>query len=106
MKNNYKQIMLILVSILIVVGLFIIFEIKHQAKQKEIKLITLKDQFETCKKNVLFEYWADWEQECKSRNLKENCMLPIINAEQLGDRLKDKEKDCFETYKLEVNLIK
>lgn len=101
-KDTYIAVAVFL-GLVVVTG--IIFSIV-QNNRLEADKAELKTNFESCKVEVLADYSADWEGECEAKKLGEDCQLPIINANMLNERLKDNEAECFETYKLEVGLIK
>ena len=65
---------------------------KEEAKTEDFNK---KQGYLTCKRFAEEDYHSNWVKECKSRGLKEDCRLPLENADRLNDSL-DKEIDnCF-----------
>ena len=65
---------------------------KKEAKAEEWNK---KQGYLTCKRFAEEDYHSNWVKECKGRGLKEDCRLPLENADRLNDSL-DKEIDnCF-----------
>jgi len=97
------------IAVSVFIGLVVIFSIIFtvvQNNKKEQKQSELKNNFEMCGRKAYDNYSTDFKGECVARGLKETCQLPLVIANSLEERMKEQENRCFDTYKLEVGLIK
>lgn len=105
MKTSHK--IIVGLGALVILGLIAndMFIVQPK-REKEEKLASLKFEKKICEDRALLSYLSDWNGECESRKLGENCSLPKYNADRLDEIMqKDKER-CFDNYKLETSLIK
>ena len=70
-------------------------EVKAEVdKRAELNAFLLDDCLNTASKN----YSANFKEACKTRDLKEDCSLPVMVANNLKDWLKDIQSNCFKQY--------
>jgi hypothetical protein len=71
---------------------------EEQAKEEEKQEAFDKNQkYLTCKMWANEDYHSNWVKECKSRGLKEDCSLPLENADRLNDSLEKDIDNCFKS---------
>ena len=52
-----------------------------------------------CMNDAYDSYCSDWNSNCKSRGLKDNCLLPLNIANSLEKELQNNKKLCIEKFK-------
>ncbi len=77
-------------------------EAKEQA-ERQARLNAINSRLSTlnlelCLDDAVVAYHANFKNECKARNLEENCSLPLQIAESLAGVEKDAKSDCFKKY--------
>jgi len=68
---------------------------KEEAKTEEWNK---RQGYLVCKKDAEERYYASWVKECKGRGLKEDCPLPLVNADRIKDNLDKDIDNCFKLY--------
>jgi len=108
MKKNKKTIKIaIWVGVLIVLGLIAnnIFIVQPKAT-RDYKLSSLKSSYQLCTFDASTMYTSNWNGDCEARGKEKNCMLPSFAADGWQEIKDNTDKQCFDTYKLEVSLVK
>lgn len=85
-------------------------EIQKQAseqKLQEIRLETEKEKelekeriinIKNCQKEAYRIYGINWNNNCKSQGLKEDCNLPLPLSQPLEESLQKEEENCIKIY--------
>ena len=78
---------------------------KNALEQKKLEQSTKNSEVQqnkislaNCLSNAEVSYTAYWNSECKTRGLKDNCSLPIVNLNIIQKNLTDNKNDCFKRY--------
>jgi len=67
-------------------------------RRRGIQAIYSTQSQEMCLDAASQNYSADWEGECKSRNMGTDCRLPGVVADKLGDRKREARDECLKRY--------
>ena len=70
------------------------------------KLSEIKSAYDMCVSNANAKYNSNFKNECRVRNLKEDCSLPLEIGDMLDANAKGKKDDCLQIYKTDVALYK
>lgn len=82
-----KETYIIIIIVLLVVGGLVFLNSNSQSK------------IDKCIDNAYDSYLTNWNQECNSRELGNNCSLPLVLKNQLDDSYENDKDRCVERYK-------
>lgn len=71
---------------------------KQDREQKELDESMNRVLYNTCINSAFESYQTNWNTECKSQGLKDNCRLPLDNVDIIDGRLEEAKKDCKDQY--------
>ncbi len=98
---------IVLVSLSIFYYFVIFLPQKEETKMKQLKQeqeATQRAKYideafrDVCLEDADKGYLVNWNKECKSRGLKENCSLPLENADRLEVSRQQYKDECFKKY--------
>ena len=94
------------IIIALIVGFSYIFveqnKINYKEKLRQEEKISDKiqqDAYESCMINAEADYISLWNTNCHSKNLKDDCSLPLDLAQNLENSLKNNQKICLDKLK-------